>query len=103
MTESFDKGPQSPLEWRNEVHLTKVRDRIVLLKNQSSKRFNDALAMVAESNEFIGYGAPLEVFISRKSSEAKRFVEVLGSDIDLVTSAEDVSPEQFMEHAPKSI
>lgn len=102
MKESFDKAPQSSSEWRNEVHLTKVRDRIVLLKNQNSKGFNDALAMVAETDEFIGYGAPLEVFISRKSREAKRFVEALGSDIDLVTSEEDVSPKQFMEHTPKS-
>lgn len=103
MTESFDKGPQSASEWEDEVHFTKIRDRLVLLRNQNSQRFNDALAMVAETNEFIGYGVQLEVFVSRKKPEAIGFIEALGSDIELVTSTEDVSPEQFMESAPKSI
>lgn len=96
MNEGIPKDPVTAEEWENEVYLTKVRDRLVLLKNQSSKRFNEALALVAETDEFIRYGVPLEVFVTRKGPEAKRFIEALISDIDIVTSRDDVALEDFM-------
>jgi hypothetical protein len=99
MNEGIPKEPATAEEWENEVYLTKVRDRLVWLRNRNTKFFIEALALVAESHEFTSYGPQLEVFVSRKSEDAKRFIEALGSDIDLVTSKEYVSPEQFMERS----
>ena len=81
--------PNTPEEWENEVYLTKVRDRLVLIKNQSQQRFLKALAKVDQTDEFISHGTNLSVFLARRSNEAAAFINELGYTLDDVLILED--------------
>jgi len=82
------KNPDTPEAWQDEVYLTKIHERLVLLKNQSSARFIAALAAVGQSDEFISYGVELPVFVARGSKEAETFIAMLGTDIQTVLDLE---------------
>lgn len=85
----------TPEDWGNEVHLTKVRDKLLQIKNEDEMRFKSALAAVAETNEFLTYGAQLELFILRGGDVALAFADILGVDYDLLASTEFVSVEEL--------
>ena len=89
------KDPQSPEEWQDEVHQTKVRDRLILLRNRSDAKFLRALALVDQTDEFISNGAPLQQFVLSGSDAAKKFVEELGVTYDQLTDPGDVDHNVF--------
>ena len=87
-------NPQTPEEWKNEVQFTKVRDRLVLIRNRDQVQFEKALDAVQESDAFIG-AASIPLFVLQGSAEARQFLEMLDADYDQVVSEEDVDPQQF--------
>ncbi len=89
--------PGTAEEWENEVYLTKVRDRLLLLRNKDEKKFLSALAAVEQSDEFLTYGPRLEFFVIKGGEVAKQFVARLGINYDLLVSRNDVSPDELIE------
>lgn len=87
--------PQTPEEWEDEVHFTKVRDRLVLLRNRSQKKFDSALTNVQETDAFIAV-ASIPLFVLQDSEVARKFVEAIGADYDQLVSKDDVDLGQFM-------
>lgn len=93
--EYLSQQPNTPEDWGNEVHLTKVRDKLLQIKNKDEMKFKSALAAVAETNEFLTYGAQLELFLLRGGDVAQAFADILGVDYDLLTSSEFVPVEEL--------
>lgn len=87
--------PKTPEEWENEVLYTKVRDRLVLLKNRSFTKFNEAIAGLDTSDAFLRTG-DFTLFVLQGSAEAREFVQRLGVSYEALVSEDDVDREQFM-------
>jgi len=87
--------PQTAEEWEDEVYQTKVRDRLVLLRNRSDAKFLRAIALVDKTDEFIAHSTPLEQFVLRGSDEARQFVDALGISFEQLVDPGDVDHDVF--------
>lgn len=93
--EKIPKEPITPEEWNDEVYLTKLRDKLVALRNSDTEAFDRALAAVAETDEFLRHGSRLEVFLLQGDEVAKRFAETLGVDYESLISEEYLNPVEL--------
>lgn len=96
---------QSPAEWENEVYQTKVADRLLLIKNQSQKKFVEALALVDQTDELISTGGQLAVFVANRSLAAETFVAALGYTLDdiLIIEGDNAKPHDYFLTAPNRV